>query len=163
MTISGTFTGVGVAPRVSSAEALSTTLVEVTFNEAMSNNSALRNISNYNVFPTGDGVSRNVVSVTPASGGSPLSVQLLLDGALSSAAEYKVSVDIAVEDLAGNPLNPDYSFATFTAKWSTVSAVVSVPPPTEVDYARKEKMITWLGSRGMLSSEAESYIRRKRH
>lgn len=30
------------------------------------------------------------------------------------------------------------------------------------DNYRKEKMITWLKARGMLSAEAEKYIRRKR-
>jgi len=162
MTISGEFTGSGVAPQVFNAEALSTTLVKVTFNEAMSNNAALKNASNYTVFPTGGDISRSVVSATPEDGGAPTYVQLQLNGALACAAQYKVAVNTIVEDLAGNTLDPDHTTATFLAKWSTVSAAEAAQPPTKEDNYRKEKMITLLKSRGMLSTEAEKYIRRKR-
>lgn len=156
------FPGTGVKPLVSGAEALSTTLVKVTFNEAMANNAALKNASNYTIFPMGSGVSRSVVSAIPESGGAPTYVQLQLNGALTSAAEYKVLVGTTVEDLAGNTLDSAYTSAVFIAKWSTVSVSVSAQPPTEEDTGRKEKMITWLKSRSMLSTEAEKYIRRKR-
>ena len=162
MSITAPFTGIGVKPQVSSAEALTTSSVKVTFNEAMTNNAALRNASNYTITPTGTGVSRSVSSVAPESGGSPTYVTLQLDGDLTSAAEYKAIVNTAVEDLAGNTLDPDYVSAIFIAKWSTVVTRVTVEPPTEVDEYRKEKMITWLKSRDMLSTDAEDYIRRKR-
>lgn len=162
MSLSGNFVGKGVKPQVSSAAALSTTVAQVVFNEAMANNAALENASNYKIYPTDGGVSRSVVSAIPASGGAPTSVRLQLNGALSCAAEYKVIVNISVEDLAGNTLDPSYPSAVFTAKWSSVAAAGGVQPSTKEDNDRKEKMIIWLKSRDTLSSEAEKYIRRKR-
>ena len=156
------FFGTGVKPQVSSAEALTTTTVKVSFNEAMANNAALKSAANYSVSPVGDGVSRSIVSATPVGGGSPTYVLLQLDGALSCAADYMVIVDTSVEDVAGNTLDTSYTSAVFIAKWSTVAVRDTAQPPTEEDNDRKEKMITWLKSRDTLSTEAEKYIRRKR-
>lgn len=126
MSIIALFTGVGVDPQVVSAVGRTTTLVRVTFNEAMTDDAELQDPTNYTVIPTGAGSTPTVIGATPQTGGSPLYVDLTLDLAMSNSAEYEATVDTAVTDLAGNPLDAAADSALFTSPTEGVVALSEV-------------------------------------
>jgi hypothetical protein len=129
-----TWTGVGVKPTVLRAEALSETLVRVTFSEAMTNNAALTTPGNYVFTPAGDSAAVSATVVTPESGPGPSYVDVTLNTGMSVGQDnYNVAVDNSVKDLAGNTLDPaadDVDFDGYGVR-PEVRRVVS----TEADLA----------------------------
>jgi len=100
------FSGIGVQPQVSSAVALDSTTVRITFNEAMKNDAALTNTANYAIAgPT----SPSNVSVNRVS---PTIVDLTLTELLQGGS-YTVTVSNVV-DVAENPIDPAHDDASFT-------------------------------------------------
>ena len=119
------FAGVGVAPQVLHAVGRTPTLVRVTFNEAMTNDAELIDATNYTVIPTGVGSTPTVTVATPQTGSSPLYVDLTLDLAMTDATEYEATVDVAVTDLAGNPLDGAADSALFTSPTAGEAALAA--------------------------------------
>lgn len=101
------FTGIGVAPRVSAAAYNDTTHIDIDFNEAMANNAALTTASNYVVSgassPNTSGVVRN----------SATQVTIALDASMVTG-DYTVTVS-NVTDLAGNTIDPAHNSSSFSA------------------------------------------------
>lgn len=120
MSLTGSYVGIGVKPRVSAASATGPTAVRVTFNEAMANNAALLLAGNYTLTPSGGADARVVSSVTRQSA---LTVILFLDGDLTPGVDnYTVAVNNAgPTDLVGNTVDPAFDEALFGFAGTTVS------------------------------------------
>jgi len=97
------FTGIGVAPQVSSATALTAFTVRIVFNEAMKNDVALTTPSNYNFT---DGLAATLVERESATW-----VKVTVNEMVQSHS-YTVTVT-GVKDVADNPLDPAHDEATF--------------------------------------------------
>jgi len=122
-------------PKVSSANAVALTLVDVTFNENM--NCTNLGTANYSVndtagnqinatTPIGGGASTVSASGTPTATGATtcLIVRLTLTNALTNGTAYRVTVNSGATDTAGNGTDPANNNTGFTA--------ADVTPPTLV-------------------------------
>ena len=123
------FTGVGLAPQLSTVLAQNSTTVRVTFNEPMDPNAGeLINPANYNVTPTGGGASVNVNSVS-ALGAAPEWVDLITSE-MTDGAAYDCTVNDAgpIRDAARNPLDSGFKTLAFTGEGTapTVQALVAI-------------------------------------
>lgn len=104
MSDTGNWTGVGIKPQVSSAQARDSTTVRVYFSEGM-NSSGLNTPGNYTITEGPGAVARSVASVSLESVTAPTWVDLILDGGMTAgSSNYNVEV-AAVEDAAGNPID----------------------------------------------------------
>lgn len=106
MPLTGSFTGVGISPTVSSAQATTSTTVRVTFSEGMKNNAALSNPASYTLTPAIGSTARAITVVTPQGVTDPTYVDLTLDGAMTTGIlNYTITVSSSLEDAAGNPMD----------------------------------------------------------
>lgn len=101
------FVGVGEAPRVVEVVAETRTRVRVRFSEAMRADATLLDPTSYTLTPDVGSVSRTITRVTPSARVGPTSVILAFSAPLTVGADnYRLDVDNAVEDAAGNALDP---------------------------------------------------------
>ncbi len=112
------FSGIGDAPAVILAE-MDGDLLRVTFSEDMRSNSALLDAANYTITEDAGSAPRLVLGVQVDGIAPSPSVLLTLDGPTTNGVDnYNVAVDLSVEDLAGNTLDPlldDVDFDGLTA------------------------------------------------
>lgn len=111
MPLTAVSVGIGVAPQVSNAQALSGTRVRVRFSEPMTVNALLLNPASYTITEDVGSNARTVIDV--GSDGTD-AVQLQLDGVMTAGVlNYNVLVDNGVVDAAGNALNPAFDNVDF--------------------------------------------------
>lgn len=115
MPLSGSYTGVGVAPTVLEAYGETANRVRVVFSEPMALSAELQDPASYTITEDMGSAARTVdaVSVEPAA--YPTYVLLILDGALTVGSDnYNVEVDDAVTDRVGNVLDAAADDADFS-------------------------------------------------
>lgn len=101
------FVGSGTKPRVSDAVAADAISVQVDFNEAMRNNAALTDPSNYVIGGYGS------ITVTGVTRDSDTRVTLLVNATMKTGEAYTVTVS-SVQDVAWNVIDPAYNSKSFT-------------------------------------------------
>ncbi len=140
----GSYTGLGIEPRVSSAVATNNIKIRVTFDEAMDRNGTeLENPLNYTVTPTGGGASIFVSSVVlPVDDVNPAFVDLVTTE-MTDGAGYSLAVNSSgpIRDAAFNPLDSGFDTAAFTGIGDApeLKSVVAVSS-TRVDVIYNEIM-----------------------
>jgi len=112
------FTGWGVAPHVSSAQALDFETIKIVFNEEMLNTADLRALSSYHFSgPT-------TLTPTWVTVFSPTEVRVAVSGEMLNAAAYSVSVGFppstGIQDIAWNNLDEAYHTESFSG--------IGIPP-----------------------------------
>lgn len=128
--LQGSFVGIGIKPRVESAEALTQTTVKVTFVEPMRDDAELRDPANYTITADGGSAARVVEGVSTEPINDSMYVILELDGVLTVGTDnYNVQVDTTIADAAGNTLDPAYDDADFSGLHAAV----------EVDHCESAK------------------------
>lgn len=116
MPLVGSFSGLGIAPRLSTLEATTLRTILVTFNEAMLANAALASPASYTLTPQGPAIARSVLTALPIVG-HPTQVLLTVDGDLTIGVDtYEVAI-VGVSDAAGNLIDPAFD-----------TLLLSVPP-----------------------------------
>ena len=106
MPITGAFTGIGVKPTVTGASMVASTVLRVTFSEAMQT-AGLSDTGNYTINEATPGTDRplTVTLATPEAGGNPTYVDLTLDGETTKgASNYTIICSTNIKDTVGNPL-----------------------------------------------------------
>lgn len=104
------FTGIGVKPQVSTAQATNSTHVRVTFNEDMDNNAALTTAGNY----TFTGPTTLTASSVSRDSATQVTVEV---NEMEQSSSYEVTVASTtgtIQDVAYNALDTDHDTATFT-------------------------------------------------
>lgn len=140
MPLTGSFVGIGVAPRVASAAAQTQSTVRVVFSEPMTNNAALTTAANYVLTPDFGSAARTVTSVLVAS---TTIVVLALDGALTPGTDnYQVAVSDLVIDVAANTLDPAFDTADFGFS-GAVTPASDEDPVTHIGLLNAERY--WSG------------------
>jgi hypothetical protein len=125
MPLTGSFTGIGVAPQVDAAVAQTQQTVRVVFSEGMTATADLTDPVTYTINEDLGSDPRTVSSVIIQSASI---VVLTLDGLLTPGTDnYEVEVADTVIDLAGNPLDPANDTADFGFSGAVVSEVVEDP------------------------------------
>lgn len=124
--LSVSFTGVGIPPVVSSVAATSNTTVRVTFNEAMTDNDALRATGNYLLTPD-LGIALTVAAVNPEPVANPTYVDLVVNE-MTDGDTYQLRMSDAagdVLDAVGNALDllDAANTQTFTGQGSEPSLI----------------------------------------
>lgn len=110
------FTGQGVAPQVSGAQAVNSNKVRVTFDEPMDyNGDELTNPDNYQIAQIDPGAVAVVVNEVETYGTTPSYVDLVTSE-MTDGKAYQVEVDSSgpIRDAAYNPLDAGSSTAGFT-------------------------------------------------
>lgn len=122
MPLTGTFTGIGIAPRVSSAAANAPDSIIVVFNESI--DAVTGTVpGNYTLTPGGGSAARVVTAVIQVSAGS---FRLMLDGDLTPGSSNYTLTVTNVEDAAGNIIDPAFDTAVLSG------------PSLVTDFAPKE-------------------------
>ena len=114
MSLTATFTGIGVHPTVVTARARSSRTIEVRFSEPMRVNSALLDEDNYVLFHDGVSVDVAVLSVALIYPSAEDAVMLTVDVDPTIGIDnYAVRVDTSIVDVAGNTLAGDDAWGPF--------------------------------------------------
>lgn len=137
------FTGLGVAPRVSSAAAVNSTKVRVTFDEPMDRNgSELADLTNYSITPGGAGAVAVFINEVLFTGLNPTVVDLVTSE-MTDGEPYDLAVDTSgnIRDAAENPLDAGFATAVFTGA-GDAPELFQVEPisSTRVDVTFNETM-----------------------
>lgn len=152
------FTGIGIAPRVSSATATDAATVRVVFDEAMSD-TGLTTDGNY-AFTSPGGATITVGSVAKIN---PTTVDITISGEMRTGiSNYTVTVS-NVTDLAGNTVDPLYNSDQFNGVGvapQMLSAVASNPLTVEIIFdepmnvVQLETFTNYTFDNGLVSSAA---------
>jgi len=131
------FNGVGVAPRVSSALVATLALITVDFDESLKDTSALRTPGNY-VFS--GSTTLTAVSAIPVLGSADKVWVEIVGSMLVGTANYTVTVNSAITDMAGNGIDPAHNSATFDGVTHLVptAALTHYPVDGTVDVPPRE-------------------------
>jgi hypothetical protein len=136
------FTGQGTDPQVSSALAVNSTKVRITFSEPMDRNGdELLSPANYSIAPTAGAAAVFVTSVV-ATEINPTEVELITSE-MAEGGAYEVTVSDAggIRDAAKNPLDSGFTTAAFTGKGAAPEVLRIVPiSSTRVDVVFNEPM-----------------------
>lgn len=127
------FTGIGIQPQVSSAAALSGSLIQVIFNESMKNDAELNDPTNYQ-FTGPTSITATGVTVI-----SPTEVRVDVTGDMLHGGLYTVEVS-DVSDLANNPIDPAHDTADFSGISDLpklLSAVAETPDSVKLTFSKE--------------------------
>lgn len=136
MPLSATYTGIGIAPELTTGVALSRSTVRLEFSEAMSS-TGLTTAGNYTITPAMGSDARTVTSVTAESS---TSIVLVLDGDMTPGTLNYTATAANVTDLAGNEIDPDNDSATFDGPPEQEGAV---EPDTVQNDGGYSMVLTW--------------------
>ena len=134
MTDFGTWTGVGVAPRLLTVTWLSPHL-RVTFNEAMTKDATFLAAGSY-ILTTGTGVAVTVSSTVSGPGVNPTYIDLVLNKSLTiGTANYTMTVNSAIMDKASNIMDVSYSALVFNGN-AVRATIIAIPFASNLNVLR---------------------------
>jgi hypothetical protein len=119
VSIPGTFTGIGTAPRVEGATQKNPVTIRLAFDEPMTDDAPLRATGSYVPSVGGGATARTVLGVTPEPVPEPTYVDLEMSGALSTVGTYTITVGLTVSDAAGNTLDAAHRTASLTGSMAS--------------------------------------------
>lgn len=125
--LGGDEAGAGIEVGTLSAEVWANDLIELVFEEAMSNNANLQNPSNYSIAPTAGGASLIISSVRTPNTPSATSIYLVVAG-LVIGTEYTITASTSLVSAFGLALSSSANTAKFEGRLTKIdSAIKSFP------------------------------------